>query len=129
MPYFGTLQVFSCTKWTAWSTRARAADSRAARRGAQGVWHPAVGVGPTSAATRTTGGGATSNCGSEITVRGKGGKPRIVKVSSDSARTVERFDGEGTARECIAPVDDQVLFKVKVQRWRGAVRVADGGIP
>ena len=45
------------------------------------------------------------------------------------AKASERFADEGTARERIASVDDQVLFKVKVQRWRGAVWVADDGIP
>jgi integrase/recombinase XerD len=39
-------------------------------------------------ATRT---GATSTCGSEITVRGNGGKPRIVKISYDAARAVDRY--------------------------------------
>lgn len=32
-------------------------------------------------------------------------------------------------RERITSVDDHVLFKVKVQRWRGAVWMADDGIP
>lgn len=33
----------------------------------------------------------------------------------------QRFADPGTPHERIAAVDDQVLFKVKVQRWRGAV--------
>jgi hypothetical protein len=42
------------------------------------------------------------------------------------AKAGERFVGEQALRERIAAVDDQVLFKVKVQRWRGAVWVDDG---
>lgn len=34
----------------------------------------------------------------------------------------EQFDGDGESQhERIRAIDDQVLFKVKVQRWRGAV--------
>jgi hypothetical protein len=33
----------------------------------------------------------------------------------------EQFADPGTARERIACIDDQILFKVKIQRWRGAV--------
>lgn len=33
----------------------------------------------------------------------------------------EQFADEGTPHERIAAIDDQVFFKVKVQRWRGAV--------
>lgn len=33
----------------------------------------------------------------------------------------DQFADENTAHERIAEVDDQVLLKVKVQRWRGAV--------
>lgn len=37
------------------------------------------------------------------------------------AKACERFADADTPQERIAAVDDQVLFKVKVQRWRGAV--------
>jgi hypothetical protein len=37
------------------------------------------------------------------------------------AKANEQFTGSVTARERIAAIDDQILFKVKVQRWRGAV--------
>ena len=33
----------------------------------------------------------------------------------------EQFTDPGTPHERIASIDDQVLFKVKIQRWRGAV--------
>lgn len=45
------------------------------------------------------------------------------------AKASERFADDGTPRERIASVDDRVLFKVKVQRWRGAAWMADDGIP
>ncbi|HEX3956656.1 MAG TPA: hypothetical protein VHZ03_08490 [Trebonia sp.] len=45
------------------------------------------------------------------------------------AKASERFADDSTPQERIASVDDQVLFKVKVQRWRGAVWVADDTIP
>jgi hypothetical protein len=41
----------------------------------------------------------------------------------------ERFADDSTPQERIASVDDHVLFKVKVQRWRGAVWVAEDAIP
>jgi len=44
------------------------------------------------------------------------------------AKAAERFADDQTPQERIAAIDDQVLFKVKVQRWRGAVWV-DGGVP
>jgi hypothetical protein len=34
-------------------------------------------------------------------------------------KAVGQFSGDETPHERIAAVDDQVLFKVKVQRWRG----------
>jgi hypothetical protein len=37
------------------------------------------------------------------------------------AKTGEQFADETTRHERIRAIDDQVLFKVKVQRWRGAV--------
>lgn len=37
------------------------------------------------------------------------------------AKAAERFTDDRAPQERIAAVDDQVLFKVKVQRWRGAV--------
>jgi hypothetical protein len=37
------------------------------------------------------------------------------------AKAAERFANEESPHERIAAIDDQVLFKVKVQRWRGAV--------
>ena len=43
------------------------------------------------------------------------------------AKTSQRFADDDTPRERIASVDDQVLFKVKVQRWRGAAWTADDG--
>jgi hypothetical protein len=36
-------------------------------------------------------------------------------------KAIEQFAGDATPHERIAAVDDQVLFKVKVQRWRGAI--------
>jgi hypothetical protein len=45
------------------------------------------------------------------------------------AKASERFADDSTPQERIASIDDQVLFKVKVQRWRGAVWVADDTIP
>ena len=45
------------------------------------------------------------------------------------AKASERFADDSTPQERIAAVDDHVLFKVKVQRWRGAVWVADDTIP
>jgi hypothetical protein len=42
------------------------------------------------------------------------------------AKAAERFIGEQAPHERIAAIDDQVLFKVKVQRWRGAVWLDDG---
>lgn len=41
----------------------------------------------------------------------------------------ERLAREAASRERIASVDDQILFKVKVQRRRGAVWVARDGTP
>ncbi|RAY11051.1 hypothetical protein DPM19_32635 [Actinomadura craniellae] len=38
-------------------------------------------------------------------------------------KATERFAEEGTPHERIRSIDDQVLFKVKAQRWRGAVWV------
>lgn len=43
------------------------------------------------------------------------------------AKAAERFADDRTPKERIAAIDDQVLFKVKVQRWRGAVWV-DAGV-
>ena len=44
------------------------------------------------------------------------------------AKAVGQFTGDETPHERIAAIDDQVLFKVKVQRWRGAVWIdGDGG--
>src|SRR4051794_22005253 len=37
------------------------------------------------------------------------------------AKAVAQFAGTGARYERIRSIDDQVLFKVKVQRWRGAV--------
>ena len=44
------------------------------------------------------------------------------------AKATERFADEETPQERISAIDDQVLFKVKVQRWRGAVWV-DADLP
>jgi hypothetical protein len=44
------------------------------------------------------------------------------------AKATERFADAETPRERISAIDDRVLFKVKVQRWRGAVWV-DAGLP
>lgn len=49
------------------------------------------------------------------------GHPLLGKVG-------DRFADDDTSQERIAAIDDQVLFKVKIQRWRGAVWV-DAGIP
>jgi hypothetical protein len=38
-------------------------------------------------------------------------------------KATERFADDQTPQERISSIDDQVLFKVKVQRWRGAVWV------
>jgi hypothetical protein len=38
----------------------------------------------------------------------------------------ERFADDQTPQERISAIDDQVLFKVKIQRWRGAVWVDAG---
>jgi hypothetical protein len=45
------------------------------------------------------------------------------------AKATERFTESQTPRERIAAIDDQVFFKVKIQRWRGAVWVEDGKAP
>lgn len=37
------------------------------------------------------------------------------------AKSTEQFADEHNKRERIRAVDDQILFKVKIQRWRGAV--------
>ncbi len=44
------------------------------------------------------------------------------------AKAAERFADDQTPQERIAAIDDQVLFKVKVQRWRGAVWLDDDEI-
>ena len=44
------------------------------------------------------------------------------------AGATERFADDQTPHERIAAIDDEVLFKVKAQRWRGAVWI-DAGIP
>jgi hypothetical protein len=44
------------------------------------------------------------------------------------SKAAERFADSQTPQERIAAIDDQALFKVKVQRWRGAVWV-DAGVP
>jgi hypothetical protein len=44
------------------------------------------------------------------------------------ARATERFADDQTPHERMAAIDDEVLFKVKAQRWRGAVWI-DAGIP
>jgi hypothetical protein len=41
------------------------------------------------------------------------------------AKATERFADGQTPHERISAIDDQVLFKVKIQRWRGAVWVDD----
>ncbi|MFG2598458.1 hypothetical protein [Streptomyces sp. NPDC048462] len=43
-------------------------------------------------------------------------------------KTAEQFATDDAKHERIRAVDDQVLFKVKVQRWRGAVWV-DADLP
>jgi hypothetical protein len=44
------------------------------------------------------------------------------------AKATERFADDQTPRERIAAIDDEVLFEVKAQCWRGAIWV-DAGIP
>jgi hypothetical protein len=44
------------------------------------------------------------------------------------ASATERFADDRTPHERIAAIDDEVLFKVKAQRWRGAIWI-DAGIP
>ena len=39
------------------------------------------------------------------------------------SKAVQQFGDAGSARERIRAIDDQVLFKIKIQRWRGAVWV------
>jgi hypothetical protein len=41
----------------------------------------------------------------------------------------EQFTDDETSHECIAAIDDRVLFKVKIQRWRGAVWIDGEGGP
>jgi len=41
-------------------------------------------------------------------------------------KATERFADDQTPQERISAIDDQVLFKVKIQRWRGAVWVDAG---
>lgn len=41
------------------------------------------------------------------------------------AKAAEYFADDQASRERIVSIDDRVLFKVKVQRWRGAVWVDD----
>lgn len=41
------------------------------------------------------------------------------------AKAREQFADENAAHERIRAIDDQVLFKVKVRRWRGAVWIED----
>jgi hypothetical protein len=45
------------------------------------------------------------------------------------AKANEQFADPGTPHERIAAIDDQVLFKVKLQRWRGAVWTDDPNAP
>ncbi len=44
------------------------------------------------------------------------------------AKAAEQFTDADTKHERIRAIDDQVLFKVKVQRWRGAVWI-DADLP
>jgi hypothetical protein len=44
------------------------------------------------------------------------------------AKAAERFADDQTPHERIAAIDDELLFKVKAQRWLGAVW-GDAGIP
>lgn len=44
------------------------------------------------------------------------------------AKAREQFADDNASHERIRAIDDQVLFKVKVQRWRGAVWI-DGQLP
>ncbi|WP_232839259.1 hypothetical protein [Streptomyces triticisoli] len=44
------------------------------------------------------------------------------------AKTTEQFADAEAKHERIRAIDDQVLFKVKVQRWRGAVWI-DADLP
>jgi hypothetical protein len=44
-------------------------------------------------------------------------------------KAVEQFTDDETPHERIAAIDDRVVFKVKVQRWRGAVWIDDEGGP
>ena len=39
------------------------------------------------------------------------------------AKATERFADDQTPHERIAAIDDEVLFKVKAQRWRGAIAI------
>ena len=42
------------------------------------------------------------------------------------AKATERFADDQTPHERIAAIDDEVLFRVKAQRWRGAIWVDAG---
>jgi len=44
-------------------------------------------------------------------------------------KATERFADDQVSHERIAAVDDEVLLKVKVQRWRGAAWVEDSNLP
>jgi hypothetical protein len=44
-------------------------------------------------------------------------------------KAAEQFADDETPHERIAAIDDRVLFKVKVQRWRGAVWIDGEGGP
>ena len=61
---------------------------------------------PGSAMTRTTPAAATSLVAAEITVRGKGGRARVVRIGHEAARALDRYLGSGpgmrrrTGRSC-----------------------------
>jgi hypothetical protein len=45
------------------------------------------------------------------------------------AKAGEQFADDGTPHERIAAIDDRILFKVKIQRWRGAIWIDGEGGP
>lgn len=45
------------------------------------------------------------------------------------AKAAERFADDQTPQERISAIDDEVLFKVKIQRWRDAVWVRHRVLP
>ena len=72
--------------------RVRPAPRRRDHRGAHGDRDPGRASWPGSATTRTTLGAATSTCGGgRSPSRGKGGRPRVVRIGHEAARALDRY--------------------------------------